>query len=57
MTQGSNPCTPQNELGFLVVTALTMISKLQDSSNKRKMDYPRLILFLILKLKHNVNKI
>jgi len=34
-TQGSNPCTPQNELGFLVVTVLTMVSKLQNSSNKR----------------------
>ena len=30
------------ELGFLVVTVWTMVSKLQDSSNKRQMDSPRL---------------
>ena len=30
------------ELGFLVVTVLTMVSKLQDSSNKLQMDSERL---------------
>ena len=29
-------------LGFLVVTVLTMVSKLQDSSNKHKLDSVRL---------------
>ena len=40
---GSSPVGDTNTmLGFLVVTVLTMVSKLQDSSNKRKMDSPRL---------------
>ena len=33
------------ELGFLVATVLTMVSKPQDSSNKPQMDYGRLNIY------------
>ena len=40
---GSTPPRVANiKLGFLVVTVLTMVSKLQDSSNKPQMDSGRL---------------
>ncbi len=39
------------KLGFLVVTVLTIVSKLQDSSNKLQMDSERLSINLGTKLK------
>ena len=44
VVEGSSPSLSAKDtmLGFLVVTVWTMVSKLQDSSNKRQMDSPRL---------------